>query len=60
MTTKYMIRRSPITRDNALLGIITSSDLASLMYEQNRANPTLKAMSQFADVERLQIEKKSL
>jgi hypothetical protein len=40
-----MIGRSPITRDNALLGIITSSDLARMMYEQNRANPTLKAMS---------------
>lgn len=51
--TKYMIRRSPITRDTALLGIITSSDLARMMYEQNRANPTLKAMSQFVDVERL-------
>ena len=51
--TKYMIRRSLITRDNALLGIITSSDLARMMHEQNRADPTLKDISQFADVERL-------
>ena len=51
--TKYMIRRLPIIRDNTLLGIITSSDLARRMYEQNRADPTLKAMSRFADVERL-------
>ena len=51
--TKYMIRRLPIVRDNTLLGIITSSDLARRMYEQNKADPTLKAMSRFADVERL-------
>jgi CBS domain-containing protein len=51
--TKYMIRRLPIIRDNTLLGIITSSDLARRMYEQNKADPTLKAMSRFADVERL-------
>ena len=51
--TKYMIRRLPIIRDNTLLGIITSSDLARRMYEQNRGDPTLKAMSRFADVERL-------
>jgi CBS domain-containing protein len=51
--TKYMIRRLPIIRDNILLGIVTSSDLARRMYEQNKADPTLKAMSRFADVERL-------
>jgi CBS domain-containing protein len=51
--TKYGIRRLPIVRDNTLLGIITSSDLARRMYEQNKADPTLKAMSRFADVERL-------
>jgi CBS domain-containing protein len=51
--TKYMIRRLPIVRDNTLLGIITSSDMARRMYEQNKADPTLKAMSRFADVERL-------
>jgi signal-transduction protein with cAMP-binding, CBS, and nucleotidyltransferase domain len=51
--TKYMIRRLLIIRDNTLLGIITSSDLARRMYEENKADPTLKAMSRFADVERL-------
>ena len=51
--TKYMIRRLPIVRDNTLLGIITSSDMARRMYEENKADPTLKAMSRFADVERL-------
>jgi signal-transduction protein with cAMP-binding, CBS, and nucleotidyltransferase domain len=51
--TKYSIRRLPIVRDNTLLGIITSSDLARRMYEQNKADPSLKAMSRFADVEKL-------
>ncbi|MGE5662313.1 MAG: cyclic nucleotide-binding/CBS domain-containing protein [Ignavibacteriales bacterium] len=51
--TKYMIRRLPIARDNTLLGIITTSDLARRLYEENKADPTLKAMSRFADVERL-------
>jgi signal-transduction protein with cAMP-binding, CBS, and nucleotidyltransferase domain len=51
--TKYSIRRLPIVRDNTLLGIITSSDLARRMYERNKADPSLKAMSRFADVEKL-------
>lgn len=51
--TKYKIRRLPIARDNTLLGIITSSDLARRMYEENKADPTLKAMSRFVEVERL-------
>jgi signal-transduction protein with cAMP-binding, CBS, and nucleotidyltransferase domain len=51
--TKYKIRRLPIVRDNTLLGIITSSDLARRMYEENKADPTLKAMSRFVEVERL-------
>ena len=51
--TKYSIRRLPIVRDNTLLGIITSSDLARRMYEQNKADPSLNAMSRFADVEKL-------
>lgn len=51
--TKYKIRRLPIIRDNTLLGIITSSDLARRMYEKNKADPTLKAMSRFAEVEEL-------
>lgn len=51
--TKYRIRRLPIVRDNTLLGIITSSDLARRMYEENRSDPMLRAMSRFGDVERL-------
>ena len=51
--TKYNIRRLPIVQDNTLLGIITSSDLARRMYEKNRSDPTLHAMSRFRDVEKL-------
>ena len=51
--TKYNIRRLPIVRDNTLLGIITSSDLARRMYEKNRSDPTLQAMSRFGEVEKL-------
>jgi signal-transduction protein with cAMP-binding, CBS, and nucleotidyltransferase domain len=50
--TKYNIRRLPIVRDNTLLGIITSSDLARRMFEENRSDPTLKAMSRFTDIEK--------
>lgn len=55
--TKYKIRRLPIVRDNTLLGIITSSDLARRMYERNKADPTLKAMSRYVELERLNEEK---
>ena len=51
--TKYSIRRLPITRDNTLLGIITSTDLARRLYEKNKADPSLRAMSRFVDVEKL-------
>jgi CBS domain-containing protein len=51
--TKYSIRRLPIVRDNTLLGIITSTDLARRLYEKNKADPSLKAMSRFVDVEKL-------
>ena len=51
--TKYNIRRLPIVRDNTLLGIITSSDLARRMYEKNRSDPTLQAMSRFGEIEKL-------
>ena len=51
--TKYNIRRLPIVRDNTLLGIITSSDLARRMYEKNRSDPTLQAMSRFGELEKL-------
>jgi CBS domain-containing protein/nucleotide-binding universal stress UspA family protein len=49
--TKYNIRRLPIVRDNTLLGIITSTDLARRMFEENRSDPMLKAMSRFRDIE---------
>jgi CBS domain-containing protein/nucleotide-binding universal stress UspA family protein len=56
--TKYNIRRLPIVRDNTLLGIITSSDLARRMYEKNRSDPTLQAMSRFRDIQSgLEVEK---
>jgi len=51
--TKYNIRKLPIVRDNTLLGIITSTDLARRMYEENRSDPTLQAMSRFREVEKL-------
>jgi CBS domain-containing protein/nucleotide-binding universal stress UspA family protein len=51
--TKYNIRRLPIVRDNTLSGIITSSDLARRMYEENKSDPTLRAMSRFREVEKL-------
>ena len=51
--TKYSIRRLPIVRDKTLLGIITSSDLARRMFEENRGDPVLRAMSRFQDVEKL-------
>jgi nucleotide-binding universal stress UspA family protein len=43
----------PIVRDKTLLGIITSSDLARRMYEENRSDPTLMAMFRFQEVEKL-------
>jgi CBS domain-containing protein len=51
--TKYAIRRLPIIRDNVLLGIITTTDLARRIYEKNK-DPVLKAMSRFSLLERTQ------
>jgi CBS domain-containing protein/nucleotide-binding universal stress UspA family protein len=56
--TKYRIRRLPIVRDRTLLGIITSSDLARRMFEENRGDPMLRAMSRFQDVEKLTEEQR--
>ncbi len=53
--TKYSIRRLPIVRDRTLLGIITSSDLTRRMFEENRSDPMLMAMSRFRDVEKLTV-----
>lgn len=44
---KYSIRRLPIARDNILLGIVTATDLARRIYDKNKEDPTLKAMSRF-------------
>ncbi len=49
--TKYRIRRLPIVRDNTLLGMVTATDLAKRMYEENKKDPTLAAMSRFALIE---------
>ena len=46
--TKYNIRRLPAIRDNALHGIVTASDLARYLCEENRQDPTLQAMSRFS------------
>lgn len=50
--TKYNIRRLPITRDNILLGIVTATDLSRYIYEKNKADPTLKAMSRYRYLEK--------
>ncbi len=52
--TKYSIRRLPIARDNVLLGIVTTTDLARRIYEKNKADPVLKAMSRFSQLEEQQ------
>jgi len=52
--TKYNIRRLPIARDNVLLGIVTTTDLARRIYEKNKADPVLKAMSRFRQLEEQQ------
>jgi CBS domain-containing protein len=52
--TKYSIRRLPITRDNVLLGIVTTTDLARRIYEKNKEDPVLKAMSRFGQLEQQQ------
>jgi CBS domain-containing protein len=49
--TKYKIRRLPIVRDNLLLGIITATDLARRIYEKNKQDPVLRAMSRFSLLE---------
>jgi len=43
--TKYSIRRLPIIKDNVLLGIITATDLARRLYEENSKDPCLHAIA---------------
>lgn len=49
--TKYKIRRLPAVRDNILHGIVTATDLARYLYEKNKQDPTLQAMSRFSLIE---------
>jgi hypothetical protein len=42
---KYSIRRLPIIKDNVLLGIVTATDLARRLYEENRKDPCLYALA---------------
>jgi CBS domain-containing protein len=49
--TKYKIRRLPAVRDNILHGIVTATDLAKHLYEKNKSDPTLQAMSRFSLIE---------
>ena len=48
---KYKIRRLPTVRDNVLHGIVTATDLARYLYEKNRQDSTLRAMSRFSLIE---------
>ncbi|MFZ0346091.1 MAG: CBS domain-containing protein [Nitrososphaeraceae archaeon] len=50
---KHNIRRLPITRDNVRLGIITATDLSRYIYDKNKADHMLKAMSRYKQAEGL-------
>ncbi len=52
--SKYRVRRLPIVRDNTLYGIVTATDLVKRLYEKNKRDPTLMAMSRFALIEGLE------
>ena len=43
--TKYGIRRLPIVKDNVLLGIVTVTDLARRINEENKEDPCLYAIA---------------
>ena len=43
--SKYRIRRLPIVKDNMLLGIVTSTDLATWLREENIKDSCLYAMA---------------
>lgn len=49
--TRYKIRRLPAVRDNILHGIVTATDLARYLYEKDKKDPTLQAMSRFSLIE---------
>ena len=48
--SKYSIRRLPIIRDNVLLGIVTATDLARRLYEENSNDPRLHVISRASSV----------
>jgi CBS domain-containing protein len=50
--TRYNIRRLPIVRDNTIYGIVTASDMAKRLYEKDKRDPTLAAMSRFHLIEK--------
>jgi CBS domain-containing protein len=47
---KYSIRRLPIIKNNVLLGIVTATDLARRLYEENSKDPRLHAISRASSV----------
>jgi signal-transduction protein with cAMP-binding, CBS, and nucleotidyltransferase domain len=49
--TKYKIRRLPVVRDTVLYGILTAGDMAKRLYEKDKSDPTLAAMSRFKLIE---------
>jgi CBS domain-containing protein len=49
--TKYKIRRLPVVRDTVLYGIVTAGDMAKRLYEKDKSDPTLAAMSRFQLIE---------
>jgi CBS domain-containing protein len=49
--TKYKIRRLPVVRDTVLYGIVTAGDMAKRLYQKDKRDPTLAAMSRFQLIE---------
>jgi CBS domain-containing protein len=43
--SKYGIRRLPVVKDNVLMGIVTATDLARRIYEENKKDPCLNAIA---------------
>ena len=43
--SKHSIRRLPIIKDNVLLGIVTATDLARILYQENRTDGNLHAIA---------------
>ena len=46
--SKNSIRRLPIIKDNVLLGIVTATDLARIVYQENRKDGRLHAIARVA------------